>query len=160
MYLTHAPISAQDFMAGFSDTAGASVLFLGIVRQMSRAKQCLYLEYEAYEPMAERQMESLTREASRKWPLERTAILHRLGRIYPGEIAVAIDVRSAHRAEAYAASRFLIEQIKHSVPIWKKEFFTDGTSTWGGCHAAEKKETFDSKEWQWGRERELANEFF
>ncbi len=159
-YLTDAPILAQPFMAEFSAAAGASILFFGIVRQLSHGKHCHYLEYEAYEPMAVEQIESLKSEALQKWPLEQVTILHRLGRIYPGEIAVAIDVRSAHRDDAYQASRFLIEQIKHQVPIWKKEYFEDGTCAWGGCETTQSPETFDSNQWQWSRERELANELF
>lgn len=134
MYLTRDMISAQGFMTkreGFS--AGASVIFLGMIRSHSENRKVKYLEYEAYESMAEKMLEGLIRKAHNRWPLEAVKLSHRLGRVEPGEIAVAIDVRAAHRDEAYQASRFLIEEIKHQVPIWKKEYFEDGTSEWGLC---------------------------
>lgn len=151
MYLTHEPIHlAQfltppgDFSAGggpagsVAGTAGADVLFLGIVRNHSEEREVLFLEYEAYEEMAEALLHELVQEVSVKWPLERIQLLHRLGRIPPGEIAVATDVRSAHRKEAYQASRYLIEEIKRKIPIWKKEYFADGTSEWSlGCRHAD-----------------------
>ena len=76
-------------------------------------------------------------QACEKWRVEDIQILHRTGRVWLGQIAVAIEVKSAHRDEAYQASRFLIEEIKHKVPIWKKEFFEDGTSEWSLCTHAE-----------------------
>jgi molybdopterin synthase catalytic subunit len=91
------------------------------------------LEYDAYEEMAERILGELVGKACRQWDLEEVKLLHRLGRVELGEIAVAIAVESAHRNEAYQASRFLIEEIKHTVPIWKKEYFADGTSEWSLC---------------------------
>ncbi len=112
---------------------GAEVIFLGKVRDHSQGKKVLFLEYEAYEPMAEKMIENLAAEAAKRWQIEDVRILHRLGRVGLGEIAVFIEVQSAHRDEAYQASRFLIESIKHQVPIWKKEYFADGTSEWGLC---------------------------
>ncbi len=135
MHLTYEPIQAQQFCENFSNESGASVLFFGVVRNHSQNREVLYLEYESYAEMAEKMFEALIHQALEEWPIEKIKILHRLGKIYPSEIAVAIDVRSAHRDEAYKASRFLIEEIKHQVPIWKKEYFMDGTSEWGRCHA-------------------------
>ncbi len=113
--------------------AGASVIFLGIVREYSQGKKVFYLEYEAYEEMAERILKELVKAAFERWPLEEVRVLHRLGRVELGEIAVVIEVQSSHRDEAYQASRFLIEEIKHKVPIWKKEYFEDGTNEWSLC---------------------------
>ena len=134
MYLIREPIDPGEFFERSNDgTSGASVLFLGKVRKFSEGKKVSYLEYEAYEKMAERRIQALIDSTFRSWPLEGVQILHRLGRVNLGEIAVAIDVRSAHRSEAYQASRYLIEEIKHNVPLWKKEYFEDGTSEWGLC---------------------------
>jgi len=115
--------------------AGASVLFLGIVRNHSKGKAVLYLEYEAYEEMAERIIHELVKSAFERWKLEDIKILHRIGTVNLGKIAVAIEVSSVHRDEAYQASRYLIEEIKHRVPIWKKEYFADGTSEWSQCQS-------------------------
>ena len=139
MHLTHEPIRLEKFFpeegeGGRVEEVGAEVLFLGRVRRRSNGKAVLYLSYEAFEEMAERVLAGLTAEALRRWPLEALKVLHRLGRVEVGEIAVAIEVKSVHREEAYVASRFLIEAVKHRVPIWKKEYFEDGTSEWGGCH--------------------------
>ena len=134
MYLIREPIDPSEFFERSNDgTSGASVLFLGKVRKYSEGKKVSYLEYEAYEEMAERRIQALIDSSFRSWPLDGIQILHRLGRVDLGEIAVAIDVRSAHRNEAYQASRYLIEEIKHNVPIWKKEYFEDGTSEWSLC---------------------------
>lgn len=134
MHLTREPIRVEEFLGQVMDfAAGASVLFLGHVRDHSEEKKVLYLEYEAYEEMAERGIKELVDCALRRWPLEGVKILHRLGRVHLGKIAVAIAVESVHRDEAYAASRFLIEEIKHKVPLWKKEYFSDGTSEWSLC---------------------------
>ena len=147
MYLTRELIRIEEFFnaspplgerekgEGESFEAGANVLFLGRVRESSREKRVLYLKYEAYEEMAERRLGELAASSLVKWPLEGIRILHRLGRVALGEIAVAIEVRSVHRDAAYRASRYLIEEIKHKVPIWKKEYFADGTSEWSGCPA-------------------------
>lgn len=132
-YLTSEIIDAQHFVApAIGYHRGASVLFLGIVRDHSEQKQVLYLEYEAYESMAEALFEQLILAAKAQWPVD-VRLQHRLGRVKLGEIAVAIEVSSAHRDEAYRASRFLIDEIKHRVPIWKKEHFSDGTSQWSLC---------------------------
>ena len=148
-YLTRELIRAEEFISpsphpsplrgegrergGFS--SGASVLFLGTVRNHSEGRGVFYLEYEAYEAMAERMITEVVKSAFEKWSLENIQLLHRLGCIGLGEIAVAIAVESSHRDEAYAASRYLIEGIKHKVPIWKKEYFADGTSEWSRCQS-------------------------
>ena len=134
MYLTRKEIRTTEFLNDDDHfRAGANVLFLGIVRGHSVDKKVVYLEYEAYEEMAEKMISELVAFAFDKWPIEEIKILHRLGRVWLGQVAVAIEVKSAHRSEAYEVSRYLIEEIKHRVPIWKKEYFSDGTSEWSLC---------------------------
>jgi MoaE-MoaD fusion protein len=105
---------------------GAIAMFDGVVRNNSRGRKTLYLEYEAYEEMALTQMEGLTSQALEKFPARDARIVHRLGRIEIGESSVFIAVASAHRAAAFDACRWLIDTLKKTVPIWKKEFFEDG----------------------------------
>ncbi|MGA9717010.1 MAG: molybdenum cofactor biosynthesis protein MoaE [Acidobacteriaceae bacterium] len=105
---------------------GAVVVFDGIVRDNTRGRKTLYLDYEAYEEMALAQMQKLTREAEEKYPIDRVGIVHRLGRLEIGESSIVIVVTSAHRAAAFDACRWLIDTLKRRVPIWKKEHFADG----------------------------------
>jgi MoaE-MoaD fusion protein len=105
---------------------GAVLVFDGIVRNNSRGRQTLYLDYEAYEEMATKQMNELAREAITRFEVRYVAIVHRLGRLQVGETSVLIIVSSAHRRQAYEASRWLIDTLKKTVPIWKKETFVDG----------------------------------
>lgn len=105
---------------------GAAIAFEGVVRNNTRGRQTLYLDYEAYEGMALKLMEDLAEEALRRFKIRDVAIVHRVGRLEIGEISVLIAVTSAHRGAAYEASRWLIDTLKRSVPIWKKEYFVDG----------------------------------
>ncbi len=105
---------------------GAVVTFEGIVRNHSRGKRTLYLEYEAYEPMALAKMEEIAQEAKQKFAIDRVGVIHRLGRLEIGETSVAIIVTSAHRRAAFEACRYAIDRLKQIVPIWKKEYFEDG----------------------------------
>lgn len=105
---------------------GAVVIFDGIVRDHSRGRRTLYLDYDAYEEMALKQMQSLAAEALQKFPVRNLALVHRLGRLQIGESSVFIAVCSAHRAAAFDACRWLIDTLKKTVPIWKKEYFEDG----------------------------------
>lgn len=105
---------------------GAVVIFDGVVRNHSQDRRTRYLEYQAYEAMALRQMKALAAQALAEYPIRDVAIVHRLGRIEIGESSVLIAVFSAHRAAAFDACRFLIDTLKKTVPIWKKEFFEDG----------------------------------
>jgi len=105
---------------------GAVVVFDGIVRNNSRGRQTLYLDYEAYEEMASKQMNELASQAVTRFGVRHVSIVHRLGRLQVGETSVLIIVASAHRAQAYEASRWLIDTLKKTVPIWKKETFVDG----------------------------------
>lgn len=105
---------------------GAVVAFEGIVRNHSRGKSTLYLEYEAYEPMALAKMREINIRMRGKFSIDRVAIVHRLGRLEIGETSVLIAVSSAHRAAAFDACRYGIDTLKRIVPIWKKEYFSDG----------------------------------
>ena len=105
---------------------GAVVVFDGIVRNNSRGRQTLHLDYEAYEQMALKQMNALAHEARTRFAVRQVTMVHRLGRLQVGETSILIVVASAHRAEAFEASRWLIDTLKKTVPIWKKETFVDG----------------------------------
>jgi molybdopterin synthase catalytic subunit len=105
---------------------GAVVVFDGIVRNNTRGRKTLYLDYEAYEEMALKQMEELAVEAQAKFGVREVRIVHRLGRLMVGETSVLIVVASAHRGQAFDASRWVIDTLKKKVPIWKKETFEDG----------------------------------
>ena len=105
---------------------GAVVVFDGIVRNNTRGRRTLFLVYEAYEEMALRQMQALADEAVAVHGVRQVAMVHRLGRLEVGETSVLIAVSSAHRAQAFEACRWLIDTLKKTVPIWKKEHFEDG----------------------------------
>lgn len=105
---------------------GAVVIFDGVVRNHSRGRRTLSLEYEAYEPMALRLMEDLAAQARSKFAVRNVLLVHRLGRLEIGESSVLIAVFSAHRAPAFEACRWIIDTLKKTVPIYKKEFFEDG----------------------------------
>jgi len=105
---------------------GAALVFEGIVRNQTRGRRTLYLDYEAYEAMALQQMDALANEALQNFKIRDVAIVHRLGRLEIGETSVLIAVASAHRAAAFEACRWLIDTLKRKVPIWKKEYFEDG----------------------------------
>jgi molybdopterin synthase catalytic subunit len=125
--LTREVIDAESLVAAAKrGEDGAVVVFDGIVRNHSRGRQTLYLDYEAYEEMATKQMNDLAGEAFSRFGVRHVTIVHRLGRLRVGETSVLIVVASAHRAQAYEASRWLIDTLKKTVPIWKKETFVDG----------------------------------
>jgi molybdopterin synthase catalytic subunit len=105
---------------------GAAVTFAGIVRGMNAGRRVLYLDYEAYEPLAVRSFERIDREARDRWPGVRLGIHHRIGHLEIGETSVIIVAASAHRAEAYQACRYAIERVKQIAPIWKHEYFEGG----------------------------------
>jgi molybdopterin synthase catalytic subunit len=109
--------------------AGAIASFLGTVRSPNQGRRVLHLEYEAYEPLAVRVFERIRDEMAAEWPGVVLALHHRLGRLEPGEVSVAIVVASLHRAAAFAACRYAIERVKQVAPIWKREVF-DGGDVW------------------------------
>ncbi len=125
--LTHAPLATEAAVAAIKDGSdGAVVVFDGIVRNNTRGRSTLYLDYQAYEGMALDQMRGLVAEALTRFPVRSALLHHRLGRLEIGETSVLIAVASAHRGAAFDACRWLIDTLKKTVPIWKKEFFKDG----------------------------------
>jgi MoaE-MoaD fusion protein len=125
--LTRGRIDSERLVAAARNPEdGAVVVFDGIVRNHTRGRRTLYLDYEAYEEMAEKQMALLAGEACTRFGVRHVTIVHRLGHLEIGETSVLIVVASAHRSHAYEASRWLIDTLKKQVPIWKKETFADG----------------------------------
>lgn len=125
--LTRDPIPTEQLVAAAKQGEdGAVVVFDGIVRNNSRGRKTLYLDYEAYEEMAAKQMAELAQQAREKFGVRHVTIFHRLGRLQIGETSVLIIVASAHRGQAFDACRWLIDTLKKTVPIWKKETFVDG----------------------------------
>jgi molybdopterin synthase catalytic subunit len=121
------PIAAGEIVARLKQPSdGAVTIFDGIVRDNSRGRRTLFLDYEGYEPMAERELEKLAAEALQRFAVRDIAIVHRLGRLEIGESSVLIAVASAHRGPAFEACRWAIDTLKKTVPIWKKEHFADG----------------------------------
>ena len=114
---------------------GAVTSFLGLVRDHDAGRMVTRLEYSAYPPMAEAECARIVAEAEARWPV-RVAVEHRIGTLQIGDAAVAIAAAAAHRDEAFAACRFVIEEVKRRVPIWKKEFYADGTVEWVGAGGA------------------------
>lgn len=110
--------------------AGAVVLFLGTVREFTGETQTASLTYEAFAEMAIASLEEIVAAAQEKWSLVRCAVMHRVGPLELGEIAVAVAVSSAHRGPAFEAGQWIMDTIKQQTPIWKKEFFADGTTEW------------------------------
>jgi len=111
-----------------STGSGASLLFVGTTRDHFEGRAVQELAYEAYPEMAVREMEAIISEIALRWPGSRCVIVHRLGVVPAGEASVAIAVSTPHRAEAYEASRFAIDTLKKTVPIWKKEIYADGSA--------------------------------
>jgi molybdopterin synthase catalytic subunit len=129
-FLTDQPIDIGALIAAVrSPERGGIAMFLGAVRNHQAGRSVLRLHYSAYLPMAEAESARIVAEAQAKWDVE-VSVAHRLGRLEIGETAVAVIAASAHREEAFAACRYLIEQIKRRVPIWKQEFYADGSVSW------------------------------
>ena len=125
--LVRSPIRGAEIAASLKAAQdGAVVVFDGIVRNHSAGQATLYLEYEAYEPMALGKMREIGAEIHRKFPVHRVAMVHRLGRLEIGETSVLIAISSPHRRAAFDACRFAIDTLKSNVPIWKKEYFAGG----------------------------------
>jgi molybdopterin synthase catalytic subunit len=114
---------------------GAVTTFLGLVRDHNQGRRVTHLIYEAYEPLALKALDRIVSEAADEWPSVRLAIHHRTGRLEIGEASVVIAAASAHRADAFAASRYAIERIKQIVPIWKHEYFEGGDAWVEGATA-------------------------
>ncbi|WP_091838157.1 molybdopterin converting factor subunit 1 [Marininema halotolerans] len=135
-FITRKTLSPESLMSQVANPyAGAILTFAGTVREFTGNLQTVLLEYEAYIPMALRQLENIRSEIDQRWPGVQTAIAHRIGRLQIEEISVLIAVASPHRAESFAAGEFAIQRLKERVPIWKKEVWADGSS-WQGTQTA------------------------
>jgi molybdopterin synthase catalytic subunit len=129
-YLTTEPIDLAPLVAAVeSPERGGAVVFLGRVRNHHDGRAVVRLEYSAYQPMAEAECDRIVAEARDRWPAA-VALRHRIGRLAIGDTAVVVVAASAHREAAFAACRYLIEEVKRRVPIWKREFYADGTVSW------------------------------
>ncbi len=130
--ITSSPIIAQPVIDSVrKNTHDAVVTFVGTVRNNSEGKQVLYLEYEAYPAMAEKKLNEIAKEIQTRWGIGDIAVVHRVGRLEIGDIAIVIAIGSPHWQEAFEACQYAIDRIKEAVPIWKKEFYEDG-SAWIG----------------------------
>jgi len=130
-YLTRSPISVDVLLAEVSSSAcGGTCLFLGTVRNGPDEQGVTAIEYSAYEEMVEAEFGRLLADARGRWPEARIAVRHRLGTIPVGEASIAIAAAAPHRAQAFEACRYVIEEVKRRVPVWKKELRVDGTEVW------------------------------
>jgi molybdopterin synthase catalytic subunit len=131
-----APIDPSQLLADVAAAAnGAAVLFVGTVRDHADGRSVEGLEYTAYEAMARDELARIVGEAEHRFPGTTFSVAHRLGALAPGDVSVAVAAAHAHRAPAFEAARFVIEELKARVPIWKREQFADGTREWVAAHA-------------------------
>jgi molybdopterin synthase catalytic subunit len=129
--LTRDPIEPAALLAEVAHAShGAIILFLGVVREVNDGRGVTGIEYSAYEGMAARELQAIATEASARFGSPSVAIVHRLGELALEEASVGIAVAHAHRGDAYAVSRWIIEELKRRVPIWKREHYVDGTREW------------------------------
>ena len=136
--VTNRPIDLNDLVRFVTDPeAGAVATFIGTTRNNNEGRKVIALDYEGYPEMAEKELRRIGEDAKTKWPICRMAIRHRLGPVQIGEASVIIAVSSAHRDAAFAACRFAIEEIKKTVPIWKKEVF-EGGEVWIGTQTGQR----------------------
>ena len=146
--ITREPIEPEAVTARVrKGSNGAVVTFLGSTRDTTDDRKVLYLEYEAYRPMADNKLAEIADEMRARWPVVEVAIAHRLGRLEIGDISLVVAVGSPHRRDAFAACQYSVDRIKQIVPIWKKEFF-EGGEVWvgsqDGARAGEPLEVVDS----------------
>jgi molybdopterin synthase catalytic subunit len=136
--LTDKPIDPAALIAALRDVgAGACVTFAGRVRDQNEGREVRALEYEAYLPLAEKEGASILAEARRNYPILGATCVHRTGNLGLGEIAVWVAVTAGHRAAAFEACRYIIDEIKARLPVWKKEHYSDGASQWINCATRE-----------------------
>jgi len=125
------PLDPAALLAEVSRSAnGAAIVFVGTVRDVNDGRPVSGIEYSAYSSMAGRELDAIAREAAAKFATPDIVVEHRLGALALGDASVVIAVAHPHRGEAYEASRYVIEQLKQRVPIWKREHYTDGTREW------------------------------
>jgi len=137
-HVTNQPIDLDGLVRFVADPeAGAVATFIGTTRNNNEGRKVMALDYEGYAEMAEKELRRIGEDAKTKWPICRMAITHRLGPVQIGEASVIIAVSSAHRDAAFAACRFAIEEIKKTVPIWKKEVF-EGGEVWIGTQTGQR----------------------
>lgn len=130
-HLTRDTIDVGKVLASVQDGGqGGTTLFIGTVRDNSEAGEVDLIHYEAYGPMAERRLQEIEDEAQRKWPMAKISLVHRTGELKVGDVSVAVAVSAPHRAEAFETSRYIIERVKHDVPIWKRERLSGGRQAW------------------------------
>lgn len=130
--IQYTDLDYSELFDGFRNPgSGAVVLFSGEVRDNNKGRPVTHLEYEAYEPMAEKMIGEIVDEAISRFRLNQAVCVHRLGRVEISGCAVVVITGAGHRKEAYDANRYIIDRVKNEVPIWKHEFFVDGTSEWG-----------------------------
>lgn len=135
--ITREPIDLQELVRSVTDpSAGAITTFIGTTRNNNEGRKVIALDYEAYPEMAEKELARIGAEAKQKWRIERMAITHRIGPVQITEPSVIIAVSAAHRDDAFQACRFAIEEIKKTVPIWKKEVF-EGGEVWIGTQTGQ-----------------------
>lgn len=129
-FLTEAAIDLTQLIAAVArPDRGGVATFIGLVRDHQDGRQVLRLEYRAYSAMAETESARIVSEAEQRWPVA-VGLRHRVGALVIGDIAVAIAVASAHRAPAFEACRYVIEEVKRRLPVWKKEYYADGSVAW------------------------------
>ncbi len=130
MYLTSDPLDVAALLDEARASDGAMCLFLGVVRNENAGRQTTAIAYEVYVPMAEAEMAKIAAGIAQEWPQTRLRMQHRVGRLTVGEVSVAVLATAPHRCDAFSVCRAAIDRIKTSVPIWKKEFHPDGSSSW------------------------------
>jgi molybdopterin synthase catalytic subunit len=131
---TESPIDTAAARRGLLDrSAGGYVSFEGWVRDLNEGREVTRLEYEAFQSLAVKEGERILGEALRRFPIKRAACIHRVGSLDLSGMAVWVGVSSVHRGEAFDACRYIIDEVKHRVPIWKKEHYRDGDSGWVNC---------------------------
>lgn len=137
--MTFAPLALEEAYRLADDPGnGAIVVMSGMVRNQTEGRPVVALEYQAYEPMALRVFQQIALEIRQQWPdVQRVVIHHRTGRLAIGEISVLVAVGCPHRSEAFAACQYAIDTLKHNAPIWKKEHWADGSSSWVSIGACE-----------------------
>ncbi|HEX5408786.1 MAG TPA: molybdenum cofactor biosynthesis protein MoaE [Gemmatimonadaceae bacterium] len=129
--IVHGAIDVAALLAEVASAShGATVLFIGTVRDVNDERAVTGIDYTAYVPMAEREMQRILREAAERFDTDAAVVEHRTGHLELGDASVAIAVAHARRAQAYAASRYILEALKQRVPIWKREAYADGTREW------------------------------